>query len=123
MRLPAASRRRRRTDPATLIEAVPEGWWYASLLPDGRLSVAFFSDPDLLPRGLSRDRDRWSAMIGGTRHVAHWIADAGFGVETPPRLHSAATRWADPAAGKWTAPGGPPSATPPPRSTRCPRTV
>ena len=85
--------------PATLIEAVPEGWWYASLLPDGRLSVAVFSDPDLLPRGLSRDRDRWSAMIGRTRHVAHWIADAGFGVETPPRLHSAATRWADPAGG------------------------
>lgn len=86
--------------PATLIETVPDGWWYASLLPDGRLSVACFSDPDLLPRGLSRDRDRWSAMIGRTRHVGRWIADAGFSVETPPRLHSAGTRWADPAAGK-----------------------
>lgn len=44
--------------PATLIEAAPEGWWYATLLPDRRIGLALFSDPDRLPRGLSRDADR-----------------------------------------------------------------
>lgn len=85
--------------PATLIETVEDGWWYAALLPDRRLSLAFFSDPDLLPRGLSRDLGSWHALIARTRHVARWIEDAGFAVETPPRLHSAGTTWLDPAAG------------------------
>ncbi|MEQ8815023.1 MAG: glycine oxidase maturase GoxB [Thalassobaculum sp.] len=85
--------------PATLIEAVGDGWWYAALLPDGRLSLACFSDPDLLPRGLSRDPGAWQTLIGGTAYIARWIGDAGFGVEAPPRLYSAGTTWLDPVAG------------------------
>lgn len=78
--------------PATLIEAAQHGWWYATLLPDGRLALAWFNDPDLMPRGLSRDTAAWRAHIAGTRHVARWIAEAGFAIEAPPRLASAATR-------------------------------
>lgn len=86
--------------PATLIEAVADGWWYAALLPDGRLSLAWFSDPDLMPRGLSRDLAAWRDRIAATAHVARWIADAGFAVEAPPRLESAGTTWLEPAAGE-----------------------
>lgn len=86
--------------PATLVEAVVDGWWYAALLPDGRLSLACFSDPDLLPRGLSRDLDAWRALIGRTSHIARWIVDAGFGVMAPPRLYSAGTTWLDRVAGE-----------------------
>lgn len=85
--------------PATLIEAVAEGWWYAALLPDGRLSLAYFSDPDLLPADLSRDLSAWRALIGRSQHVGRWVADAGFGVEAPPRLASAGTTRLDPPAG------------------------
>jgi len=85
--------------PATIVEAVADGWWYAALLPDVRLSLAWFSDPDLMPRGLSRDLGAWRDRIAATRHVARWIADAGFAVEAPPRLESAGTTWLAPAAG------------------------
>ncbi|MCO5223348.1 MAG: tryptophan 7-halogenase [Thermomicrobiales bacterium] len=35
-------------DATTTIEAVEHGWWYTALLPDQRLAVAWFTDPDLL---------------------------------------------------------------------------
>ena len=35
-------------DATTSIEAAEHGWWYAALLPDQRLAVAWFTDPDLL---------------------------------------------------------------------------
>ena len=85
--------------PATLIEAVADGWWYAALLPDQRLSLAYFSDPDLMPRGLSRDLGAWRDLVGGSRHVARWIEDAGFALEIPPHVGSAGTTWLDPPAG------------------------
>ncbi len=88
--------------PATLIEAVADGWWYAALLPDGRLSLAYFSDPDLLPADLTRDLATWRRLIARTRHVGRWVADAGFGVEAPPRLSSAGTTRLDPPAGTLT---------------------
>lgn len=84
--------------PATLIEAVADGWWYASLLPDGRLSVAYFSDPDLLPADLSRDVDTWRRLITRTAYISRWVDDAGFGVELPPRLASAGTTKLEPIA-------------------------
>lgn len=85
--------------PATLVETVPGGWWYAALLPDGRLSLAHFSDPDLLPRGLSRDAGLWRGLIAACPNIARWVADAGFAADAPPRLHSAGTTWLEPVAG------------------------
>jgi flavin-dependent dehydrogenase len=39
-------------DTYTLVEAVPDGWWYSALLSDGHLAVAFLSDGDLVRRTL-----------------------------------------------------------------------
>ncbi|WP_018391329.1 glycine oxidase maturase GoxB [Ancylobacter sp. FA202] len=101
-----------RSDPevepsrASLIEAVEGGWWYGCLLPDERLSVAFFSDPDLLPRGLSRNLERWRALASETRFLRRWLESASFDLVAPPRLASAATTWLAPAAGPgWAAAG------------------
>ncbi|WP_207460892.1 glycine oxidase maturase GoxB [Azospirillum sp. SYSU D00513] len=92
--------------PATLIEAVAEGWWYASLLPDRRLALAFFSDPDRLPRGLSRDPGLWRAMLKDTEWVARWLDSAGYEDFAAPRLASAGTLWLERAAGDgWVAAG------------------
>lgn len=90
--------------PATLIEAVAGGWWYASLLPqqDGgrpRLAVARFTDADLQPRGLRGDARRWRQLVAETRYLSRWIESAGFAVEAPPRAASAASLWLE-------APGG-----------------
>ena len=76
---------------ATLIEAVAQGWWYATLLPDERLALAFFSDPDLLPTHLSRDLATWRGLVADSHYVGRWVDDAGFALETPPRLVSAGT--------------------------------
>lgn len=85
---------------AVLIEAVKTGWWYAALLPDGTLSVAYFTDPDLLGETPSRNVDAWSRLIDGTRYIGRWIGDAGFAVDVPPRLASAGTTWLSPPAGR-----------------------
>jgi hypothetical protein len=92
--------------PATLIEAVPEGWWYASLLPDRRLVVALFGDSDTLPRGLTRDLATWRTCLAATTFVMRWIESADFENGVLPRLASAATTWLDPVAGEgWAAAG------------------
>jgi flavin-dependent dehydrogenase len=39
--------RERTPDSFTLLEAVPQGWWYSAFLPGNRLVVVFFTDPDL----------------------------------------------------------------------------
>lgn len=92
--------------PATLIEAVPDGWWYAALLPDKRISLALFSGPDLLPRGLSRDLGAWRGTLAATRYIQRWLDSAGYRAGTPPHLMSAGTAWLTAAAGPgWAAAG------------------
>ena len=92
--------------PATMVEAAADGWWYAALLPDRRLSLAFFSDPDLLPRHVSRAVAVWRAMLQQTRFVQRWIESAGYTVTRPPRLASAGTAWLETASGSgWAAAG------------------
>ncbi|MFG3227267.1 NAD(P)/FAD-dependent oxidoreductase [Kitasatospora sp. NPDC048194] len=56
-------------DRTTLVEAVPDGWWYSALLPDDRLLVAFFTDADL-PAARGADRVRLRAALARTRHTA-----------------------------------------------------
>jgi len=91
---------------ATLIEAVEEGWWYAALLADGRLALNYYSDPDLLPRDVTRDPAVFRQLLGSTQHVARWVAEAGFCLVAPPSLASAGTVWIAPAAGAhWAAIG------------------
>lgn len=91
---------------ATLIESAETGWWYAALLPDERMALSFFSDPDLLPRGMPRDADLWRAAIAETRFVSRWLESATFESSAPPSLASAATCWLAPAAGNgWAAAG------------------
>lgn len=72
--------------PTTLIEAMPDGWLYAALLPDRRLSLAYFSDPDLMPRGVSSDVTTWQQLLGRSTHVSRWIEEAEFEIDRPPRL-------------------------------------
>ncbi|WP_200241845.1 glycine oxidase maturase GoxB [Lamprobacter modestohalophilus] len=91
---------------ATLIEAVAEGWWYGSLLADGRLALNFYSDPDLLPKGLRHRIEPWQALARRSRYVGRWIESAGFALSAPPSLTSAGTTWLEPTVGVgWAAVG------------------
>ena len=92
--------------PATLIEAVPQGWWYASLLPDKRMTLALFADPDTMPRGVSRDAGAWRESLAATSYIGAWLDSAGYRADLPPQLASAATTWLEPPAGPgWAAAG------------------
>ncbi|WP_073953596.1 glycine oxidase maturase GoxB [Thalassospira sp. TSL5-1] len=93
--------------PATLIETVEDGWWYAALLPSGDMVISYFSDPDLLPAGVSRDHGVWAGLVAQTRHISRWIDSAGFSLgDHLPILASAGTTWMTPASGpNWAAVG------------------
>jgi len=50
-------------DATTLIAAAEDGWWYAALLPNRRLAVAWFTDPDLLAASTAwRPADWWDRL-------------------------------------------------------------
>jgi hypothetical protein len=59
-------------DTTTLIEAVPEGWWYSTTVPDGDLVVASFCDPER-PVSLGPETAR---RIGDIQPVAQWQCSA-----------------------------------------------
>lgn len=91
---------------ATLIEAVPGGWWYATLLPDLRISIAFFTDADLLPRRGGYDAHAWHELLGQTRFVHEWLESAGYDAAVKPATVSAATTWLEqPCGAHWAAAG------------------
>lgn len=91
---------------ATLIEAVADGWWYATLLADGRLALNYYTDPDLLPTNISREKDVFSRLLKQTQYIDRWINEAEFELKSAPRLASAGTTWIAPAAGEsWIAVG------------------
>jgi flavin-dependent dehydrogenase len=52
------------------IEAAPDGWWYASPLPDGRRIVALFTDADEVVRARLATVTGWTDALARTDHVA-----------------------------------------------------
>ena len=87
-------------DTYTLVEAVPEGWWYSTLLADGRLAVAFMTDGDLL------DRDAWRPTLARTEATRARVEDHGYVLEESPRILPAETSRLDAIAGEgWLALG------------------
>lgn len=76
-------------DTYAAIEARPEGWWYSSLQPDGRLTVACFTDADLALALQLKDPAAWQAQAARTRHTFARLA-AGQ-AEHAPRLRLADT--------------------------------
>ncbi|MDB4792743.1 glycine oxidase maturase GoxB [bacterium] len=91
---------------ATLIEAVSDGWWYATLLADQRLALNYYTDPDLLPEEISRETEVIEHLLGQTHYISRWIDEAGFEFTSSPYLASAGTTWIAPAGGEgWVAVG------------------
>ena len=53
-------------DATTTIEATQDGWWYAALLPDHRLAVVWFTDPDLLAKQTAWRPAGWWNLLSTT---------------------------------------------------------
>ncbi len=71
------------SDCATYTEAVPEGWWYTALLPDGHRLVAFHGDSDgqAVRRAFREGPARAAQRLPG---LAAALQDAHLAGATPP---------------------------------------
>jgi flavin-dependent dehydrogenase len=67
-------------DATTWIEAAAGGWWYAALLPDQRLAVAWFTDPDLLAANAARRPENWWELLHTSDLVGRLVATHGYGI-------------------------------------------
>ena len=94
------------TDASTLIEAVPDGWWYSARVPDGRLACAFMTDPDLLRSTGGAASDVWNARLARTTHTRGRVAASGYRLVERPTVVAAGSAMLDPpAASGWIAAG------------------
>ena len=98
-------------DARTLLEADPDGWWYAAALPGGMRGIAFMTDADLgRSLGLA-DAMAWQERLDGTTLIGRDLQWGGHG--GPPHFEdlrseicAAGSSLLDPACGpNWIAAG------------------
>ncbi len=93
-----------RTDHRAFIEAMPDGWWYASALPDGLAMAAYFTDSDLNDLRPGALADLWNDRLEASRLIASRLA--GTRLSSGLRIVSCSTaRAAFAAADGWLAVG------------------
>jgi flavin-dependent dehydrogenase len=76
-------------DSVTVIEAVRDGWWYATLLPDDRLVVGYMTDSDVAKESGARTAERWTKLLAETEEIHARITGHDYGLEAPPRVVTA----------------------------------
>jgi flavin-dependent dehydrogenase len=76
-------------DTRTLVEAVPNGWWYSSYLPNAGLVAALMTDAPLLPRGTRSLHAYWQQELDATTYTRRRLEGArGTGVVHTTRANS-----------------------------------
>jgi flavin-dependent dehydrogenase len=78
-------------DSFTLIEAVEEGWWYAALLPTGRLAVIYMSDADLISARRVRTIEAWTGLLQETQAIRRRVVSSGYQMGEAPRVTCASS--------------------------------
>lgn len=72
-------------DSHSLVEAVPNGWWYSALLAKGRVAI-FFTDADLPVLAVARSNSGWLGELRRTRHMRELIEQHAYRIEVGPRV-------------------------------------
>jgi flavin-dependent dehydrogenase len=62
----------------TMLEAVPEGWWYAARLPDRRIAVAFACDGKDLRSATLHESTSWLRRLSQTSFLAPALSESFF---------------------------------------------
>ncbi len=57
----------------TLVESMPDGWWYAAYLPSGEALVTLMSDADLIRSHGWRESERFIAQWRQTEELIRWV--------------------------------------------------
>lgn len=93
-------------DGSTLVEAVPDGWWYAARVPGNRLVAAFLSDGDLASTKAARSLAGWTALVQETIHLQRHLDLHGYRMQLPPKVVPAnSSRLTEVAGETWLAVG------------------
>jgi len=93
-------------DCTTLVEAVPDGWWYTTPVPGHRRVVAFLTDSDLMPPRAARTARDWHERLAQARHIRDRLASNGCRLHSrPPMLDAGVAHLDQPAGCGWVAAG------------------
>ncbi len=93
-------------DSTTLVEAVPDGWWYTTPVPGRRRVAAFLTDADLLPPRAARRTHHWRERLALAPHVANALAGTGLSLNHGPLVTDASVAYLDHLTGPgWAAAG------------------
>ncbi|WP_280285068.1 tryptophan 7-halogenase [Pseudomonas sp. BN415] len=91
-------------EACSLVESVPQGWWYSAPVPDGRVVSVLMTDSDLLQDNHASRTAFWQAALElapGTR-----ARIGGLDVLEPLRVWPAHSQWLEPCCGDgWVAAG------------------
>lgn len=91
-------------EPLAVIEAVEDGWWYSAPVPDGRMVVMLFTDPDICRRHRLTDPTQWVARLSAAPETGRRIRR--FTMAGPLRPAAAGSaRLVQPAGPGWVAVG------------------
>jgi 2-polyprenyl-6-methoxyphenol hydroxylase-like FAD-dependent oxidoreductase len=92
--------------PATLVESVEHGWWYAAPVPGGRVVVALFSDPCLIATHRAWQPQGWMRLLADTTLLSGELREAGMRLPERVRMAAAGPSRLERAAGEgWLAAG------------------
>jgi flavin-dependent dehydrogenase len=80
----------------SLVETVPQGWWYAALQPDGAPVFMLHTTPSEAGRLLA-DPAAWQAALAATSHISTAFPDPIF--DSPPNGFEACGAWLEPVHG------------------------
>jgi len=93
-------------DTSTLVESVESGWWYTSLLPDGRRIAVYHTDNDLMTVSFVRSTAGWLELYRRTIHVRKLVEQHSFVLACLPWIVGANSSQLDFLTGdKWLAAG------------------
>lgn len=76
---------------ASLIESSENGWFYSSLTPDRKLVVAYFTDSDMIPSGITKNLMAWRQFIADSQYTSKRIETAQFEITQLPSTVDAST--------------------------------
>ena len=90
----------------TLVEAVPEGFWYSAPIPGGRFALALFTDAALHDARAARTAEGFGALLAAAPRTRGRLDAHGAVLDVAPRFVGAGSGWLEPAHGPgWIAAG------------------
>ena len=69
----------------TVVEAMPDGWCYSALVPNGGRVVAYMTDRDLVNRAALLSPESFLRRIEESRHIGPLLLVHGFRIDGRPR--------------------------------------